>query len=116
MMSQDNLQGLLMKRSIRGQDTRLRQRQSAAASRGDASSGFLDEEAAGGEIPGRKGVLEVNPEEACPHHHEVERGGPEPADAVDLATLEIADRGKSGLHHGVPIVIEADADEGLVQP
>ncbi len=77
--------------------------------------GLLDEEAAGGEVPGRQLVFEVGAEHPNAHHAEIQRRGPEPPDAVDVLAEEVADGRQCGLHHRAAVVVEADADEHLVE-
>ena len=105
----------IVQRAVRGEDIGPGQREGLAAAGGDPAAGLLDEQAAGGEVPGRELELEVGAEHPEPDHAEVERRGPEAADAVDLPPLQVADGLQRRLHHGAPVVVEADADERLVE-
>src|SRR5512135_1011987 len=104
VMRPDDLQGRLVQRAVGGQDARAGHRERLAPAGRHPTAGLLDEEAPGGEIPGRQRVLEVGAEQAHPDHGQVERGGPETADAVDLPPLERADGRQRRLHHCAPVL------------
>ncbi len=116
MVGADDAERVVVQEAVGGEEAGDGQRQGLAPGGGDAPAGFLDEQAAGGEIPGGELVFKERAEEAGADHAEVERGRAEAADAVDVLAEQVADRPQGRLHHRAPVVVEADAEEHLVQP
>ena len=116
MMLGDDGQDGLVKQPVAGQDARLGDRQRLAATGCHLAARLLDEEAAGGEVPGGKLVLEEGAEGSQADIRQVERGGPHAADAVDVAVQQVADGVQGRLHHRAAVVIVAEADQDLVEP
>lgn len=97
------------------QHARLFQAQGSAPAVGGFSSGFLDEEATGGEVPGGEQVFEEAGEPAQADPAEVERGAAHSPDSVDFGADQVAHCFQGGLHQGAPVVGEAAGQHRLVE-
>ena len=97
------------------EDVSLRERQRAAVAGGDLAARFLDEEAAGGEVPRGEFVFEIRSELSAGDHAQVERRGTLSADAVNVVGEEFSHRGECGFHHRATVVIEAESNQNFIQ-
>src|SRR5271166_2058190 len=115
MMSGNNFQHCLMQESVAGKQTCAGDWQGLTSSGCDLAAGLLNEEAAGGVIPGGELVLEESTEGTKPHIGQVERRRSHAADAVDVAVQQIAYRRQGCLQHRAAVVIVTESDQDLVE-
>jgi len=91
--------------TVSREDAGPAQRHRLAAAGGDPPAGLLDEEPAGPESAGGQLELQVDAGHPEPDHAEVERRRAEPADAVDVPPLQVADRGKGRVQPRIVVVV-----------
>ncbi len=114
-MLSDNGQDGLVQSPVRGQHAGNGQFQRGSQAVGHPTSGFLDEESAGGEVPRGELVLEEGPELSATDHAEVEGGRAKSSNPVDVLSEQRGDGTKSRLHHRTAIVIKSNANHGLIE-
>ena len=115
MVGGNELQNGLVQQAVAGQDAGFFEGDRLAASGGHLPAGLLDEQAAGGEIPGSELVLEEGAEAPQANIRQVKCGGAHAPHAVNIPPQEIGHGGQGRLHHGASIVIVAEADESLLE-